>query len=87
MKEIYVYKQMIGGWIGITKEEAEEKIQKGSVAGVKFEMDRGEDNNLKITLLKDHFGLFGFSDDDANKLTDEYFKYVEEITGMVTKPA
>ena len=58
MKEIYVYKQMLGGWIGITKEEAEEKIQKGSVAGVKFEMNRGEDDNLQITLLKDHFGLF-----------------------------
>jgi hypothetical protein len=31
MKEIYVYKQMIGGWIGITKEEAENHPQKNII--------------------------------------------------------
>ena len=55
MKEIYVYKQLIGGWIGLSKEEADAKIEKGSVAGVQLEMERGEDEPIKITLLKDHF--------------------------------
>ena len=87
MKEIYVYKKIIGGWIGLSKEEADAKIEKGSVAGVQLEMERGEDEPIKITLLKDHFGFFGFSDEEANNLATEYFDYVESITGMVTKPA
>lgn len=87
MKEIYVYKQLIGGWIGLSKEEADAKIEKGTVAGVQLVMERGEDEPIKITLLKDHFGFFGFSDEEMNNLTTEYFDYVESITGMVTKPA
>ena len=86
MKEIYVYKQMFGGWKGISKEEAEEKIKDGAVTGVEMEVDRGDDM-LKITLLKDHFGIFGPSVDELHKLQNEYFAYVEEITGMVTYPA
>lgn len=87
MKEIYVYKQLIGGWIGLSKEEADAKIEKGSVAGVQLVMGRGEDEPIKITLLKDHFGFFGFSDEEANNLSNEYFDYVESITGMATESA
>lgn len=87
MKEIYVYKQFVGGWTGISKEEADKKIKDGHVFGVEMEMDRGEHEPIKITLLKDTFGIFGATDSDVKKLSDEYFKYVEEITGMVTNPA
>lgn len=87
MKEIYVYKQMFGGWKGISKEEAEAKIKEGRVYGAEFEMDRGEEHEiLKITLLKDRFTMFGATDEMIQELADEYFKYVEEITGMVSKP-
>lgn len=87
MKQIYVYKQLIGNWVGISKEEADKKIKEGRVFGVEMEMDRGEHEPIKITLLKDTFGIFGATDSDVKKLSDEYFKYVEEITGMVTNPA
>lgn len=89
MKQIYVYKQMIGGWKGITKEEAENKIKEGHVIGAELEMDRGEDEPIKITLLKDYLMLYGFGvpDEVIQQLVDEYFNYVEEITGMVSKPA
>ena len=87
MKEIYVYKQMFGGWKGISKEEAEEKINKGSVCGAELEMEREGDEPLKITLLKDMFSFLGVTDAELKQLTDDYFNYVEEITGMVTKPA
>ena len=86
MKEIYVYKRMFGGWVGISKEEADAKIQEGRVYGAELEMDRGEDEPLKITLLKDYIGLFGATDEMMQALIDEYLTYVEEITGMVTKP-
>lgn len=89
MKEIYVYKQMFGGWKGISKEEAEEKIKEGKVFGCEMEMDRGENSeDLKITLLKDNFIpsslRFGVSDEQIAQLQKEYFDYVEEITGMET---
>lgn len=87
MKEIYVYKQFIGGWIGISKEEADNKIKEGRVYGVELEMDRGESEPIKITLLKDWIGIFGPTEKDTNQLAEDYFNYVEEITGMVTKPA
>lgn len=87
MKEIYVYKQTFGGWKGISKEEAKEKIQKNCVYGIELGMERGEDEPLKITLLKDNFGIFGATDEMVEQLTNDYFAYVEEITGMVTKPA
>ena len=88
MKEIYVYKQMFGGWKGISKEEADEKINKGSVCGIELEMERGDEHEpLKITLLKDMFSFLGVTDAELKQLSDDYFNYVEEITGMVTKPA
>jgi len=88
MKEIYVYKQMFGGWKGISKEEADAKIKEGRVYGVELEMDRGEEHEaIKITLLKDSFTMLGATDEMIQELADEYFKYVEEITGMVTKPS
>lgn len=87
MKEIYVYKQFIGGWIGISKEEADNKIKEGHVFGVEIEVDRGEDEPLEITLLKDTFGIFGATNEEMNQLAEDYFNYVEEITGMVPKPA
>lgn len=87
MKEIYVYQGLITGWKGISKEEAEAKIKEGHVFGVELEMDRGEDGPIKITLLKDYFGLFGASDEDMNKLIQDYMSYVEELTGMVSHPA
>lgn len=86
MKEIYVYKQMFGGWKGISKEEAEAKIKEGRVYGAELEMDRGDAEPLKITLLKDYFGFLGATDEMMQALIDEYLAYVEEITGMVTKP-
>lgn len=87
MKEIYVYKKIIGGWIGLSKEEADAKIEKGYIAGVQLVMERGEDEPIKITLLKDSYGFCGFSDEEADNLATEYFDYVESITGIVTKPA
>lgn len=86
MKEIYVYKQLFGGWKGISKEEADAKIKEGRVYGAELEMDRGEDEPLKITLLKDYIGLFGATDEMMQELINEYLMYVEEITGMVSKP-
>lgn len=86
MKEIYVYKQMFGGWKGIPKEEAEAKIKDGYVYGAELEMDRGDAEPLKITLLKDHFSIFAPSDAEMHQLINDYITYVEEITGMVTKP-
>ena len=88
MKEIYVYKSMFGGWTGISKEEADEKIKADRVFGVELEMDRGEDEPIKITLLKDNFGaFFGVTDEMTTQLANEYFAYVESITGMVTNQA
>lgn len=87
MKEIYVYKQMFGGWKGIPKEEAEAKIKDGYVYGVKLKGDCGDEHEpVEITLLKDHFGIFAPSDAEMNQLANEYLTYVEEITGMVSKP-
>lgn len=87
MKEIYVIKKMFGGWAGISKEEADAKIKECSVYGVELEMDRGEDEPVKITLLKECFSFLGVTDDMMNQLVEEYFTYVEEITGMVSKSA
>ena len=87
MKEIYVYKQLFGGWKGLSKEEADEKIKEGRVYGCELEMDRGDGESLKITLLKDNFGLFGATDEMIKQLANEYMVYVEEITGMVSTPA
>lgn len=89
MKEIYVYKPMFGGWQGISKEVAEEKLKEkeGRIFGVELEMDRGENEPLKITLLKDYFGFSGPTQDEMDKLMQDYFTYVESITGMVTYPA
>lgn len=87
MKEIYVYKQMFGGWKGLSKEEANEKIKEGRVYGCELEVDRGDAEPIKITLLKDNFGLFGATDEMIKQLTNEYMAYVEEITGMVSSPA
>ena len=84
MKEIYVYKQMLGGWKGISKEEAEAMIKERRVYGAELEVDRGENEPIKITLLKDYFGIFGATDDMMYQLISEYSKYVEEITGMVS---
>ena len=85
MKEIYVYKPMFGGWTGISEKEAEEKICEGHVYGAELEVDRGEDEPMKITLLKDAFGVFfGVTDEMTNKLVNEYLTYVESITGMAT---
>ena len=50
-KEIYVYKQLIGSWKGISKEEAEIKIKGGSVIGVEFTAERGDGDTVKIVLL------------------------------------
>ena len=86
MKEIYVYKLMFGGWKGISNEEAEAKIKEGRVYGAELEMDRGDAEPLKITLLKDSFSMFGATDEMMNQLITDYITYVEEITGMVTKP-
>lgn len=86
MKEIYVYRPMFGGWKGLSKEEANEKIESGRVFGAELEVDRGDDT-LKITLLKDRFGMFEVSDEEVNNLIKEYMAYVEEITGMVSTPA
>lgn len=86
MKEIYVYKQMFVGWKGIPKKEAEAKIKDGYVYGAELEMDRGDAEPLKITLLRDHFGIFAPSDAEIHQLINDYITYVEEITGMVTKP-
>ena len=84
MKEIYVYKQLIMGWKGISKEEAEEMIKEGRVFGAELEMDRGEGESIKITLLKDNLYPFGATEKKMHELMDEYFAYVEEITGMTT---
>ena len=85
MKKIYVYKPMLSGWKGISKEEAEEKIKAGSVYGCEMNVDRGEDcEPLKIVLLKDSFGFFRASDEAIAQLQKEYMTYVEEITGMVS---
>lgn len=85
MKEIYVHKQTFRGWRGVSKEEAEELIKNNQVFGVELEMDRDEADPIKITLLKDSFGIFGATDEAMTQLMDEYFAYVEEITGMVSK--
>lgn len=87
MKEIYVYKQMFGGWKGISKDEFDDKVKEGHVYGCTLEMDRGDAEKLKIILLKDNFGLFGATDEMIEQLTNEYMAYVEEITGMVSTPA
>ena len=88
MKEIYVYKPLFGGWSGISKEEAEAKIKEGNVYGVELEMERNGDDPLKITLLKPNLlSGFGATDKMMQELADEYFAYVESITGMVTKPS
>lgn len=87
MKEIYVYKKLLGGWTGISKEEAEAKVKDGSVSGAEIEMDRDNGETLKIILLEDNFLMFGYGDEKANRLIEEYLKYVEEITGMVTERA
>ena len=86
-KEIYVYKQMFGGWVGISEAEAKEKVESGTVYGAVIEMERGEDDHLTITLLKPNLGVIVANDENVQKLMDEYFQYVEEITGMVTSPA
>ena len=88
MKEIYVYKSLIGRkWAGISKEEADTKIKEGRVCGVELEVEREGDEPIKITLLKESFGIFGATDEELKQLVEEYFNYVEEITGMVTKTA
>lgn len=87
MQQIYVYKQLIGSWKGITKEEADEKIKEGHVYGCTLEVDRGDAEPLQITLLKDSFTLFGATEAMMQELADEYFAYVESITGMEARPA
>jgi len=81
MKEIYVYKRLIGGWSAISKEEAEAKIKEGYVYGVELEVIREDDETIKVTLLKDSLG-FGATEQMMHELADEYFAYVESITGM-----
>lgn len=84
MKEIYVYKQMFGGWKALTKEEFDAKTKEGNIYGAELEVDRGEDGPIKITLIKDRFILFGeVSDKEVQELVDDYLMYVESITGMV----
>lgn len=85
MKEIYVYKQMFGGWKGISKDEFDAKIKEGNIVGAELEVDRGDADKLKITLIKDRFICFGeVTDKEVQDLTNEYMTYVEEITGMVS---
>lgn len=85
MKEIYVYKQMFGGWKGISKEEFDAKVKEGKIIGAELEVDRGDAEKLKITLIKDRFIIFGeVTDKEVQDLIDEYMAYVEEITGMVS---
>jgi hypothetical protein len=85
MKEIYVYKQMFGGWKGISKEELDAKVKEGRIIGAELEVDRGDAEKLKITLIKDRFIYFGeVTDKEVQDLIDEYMAYVEEITGMIS---
>lgn len=85
MKEIYVYKQMFGGWKGISKEDFDAKVKEGQIIGAELEVDRGDADKLKITLIKDRFIYFGeVTDKEVQDLIDEYMAYVEEITGMVS---
>lgn len=85
MKEIYVYKQMFGGWKGLSKEEFDAKVKEGKILGAELEVDRGDAEKLKIILIKDRFVYFGeVSDKEVQELVDEYMTYVEEITGMVS---
>lgn len=85
MKEIYVYKQMFGGWKGISKEEFDAKIKESNIVGAELEVDRGDAEKLKITLIKDRFICFGeVTDKEVQELIDEYMSYVEEITGMIS---
>jgi len=86
MKEIYVYKRLIGGWTAITKEEAEAKIKEGYVYGAELEVTRDDDETIKVTLMKDSLG-FGATEKMIQDLAEEYFTYVESITGMETRPA
>lgn len=86
MKEIYVYRRLIGDWSAISKEEAEAKIAKGYVYGAELEVTRDDDEPIKITLMKDSFG-FGVTEKMMQDLAEEYFTYVESITGMTTQPA
>lgn len=85
MKEIYVYKQMFGGWKGISKEEFDTKVKESNIVGAELEVDRGDADKLKITLIKDRFIYFGeVTDKEVQDLINEYMTYVEEITGMVS---
>ena len=86
MKEIYVYKRLLGGWTGISKEEAEAKIKEGYVYGAELEVTRENDEDIKVTLLKDSLD-FGATEKMMHELADEYLTYIESITGMETRPA
>lgn len=86
MKEIYVYKRLIGGWTAISKAEADTKIKEGHVYGAELEASTIDGETIKITLLKDGLG-FEATEKMANELAEEYFAYVESITGMTTNPA
>ena len=83
MKEIYVERNFLG-FKAITKNEAEEGISNGKLIGVQLEMQR-DDESLMITLLEP--SCYAFGNDYDKKLVNDYFDYVESITGMVSKPA
>lgn len=86
MKEIYVYRPMFGDWKGLSKEEANKKIEGGRVYGAKIKVNYGNDT-IKIMLLADRFMVFEDSIEGINNLIKEYIEYVEEITGIVLELA
>ena len=84
MKTIYVMRDVFG-FRGITKEEAEEGIESGSLGGVSMTMERpGGDDIVIYVLTRIFFGRL--TEATATSLQKAYFEYVESITGMATYP-
>ena len=83
MKTIYVLKDNFRGFRSITEEEANQGIKDGLYFGVEFNLDFGN-GEIKIFLLeRPLLTFFGYSNQNIEALTKEYFDYVESITGVV----
>lgn len=84
MKTIYVLKDWLG-FKAITEEKAKEGMESRTLGGVSMIMERPGSEDLEIYVLTRIF-FGGIPDTMADQLQQEYFDYVESITGMHTSP-
>ena len=86
MKEIYVVNDLFDKWTGISKDKANELVENGAVYGAEFIAETTNGGEVKITLLKKGF-FYSVSEEDVNRLIENYFAYVESITGALVAPS